>query len=113
MTLPDTDTLPHPDTLRLFTDPNYRPPSPDDVRAVCNLLGYGQKHGAKRIAGVTGMKNRRTVRRWVAADTANTQAEIDYAAWRLLLLEAALVAPPKPRRRPAPLLRPTKVARSK
>jgi hypothetical protein len=89
-------TAPHPDTLLLYTDPNFRQPSPDDVRAVYAMLGYT----GNRIAGLTGVKDGRAVRRWLAPVTARSHATIDYAAWRLLLLEAALVQAPKRPRKP-------------
>lgn len=80
------------DTLCLYADPGYRPPSPEEVRAVMTLLGMT----AEELALLVGVKNGRAVRRWLAPPTANSHAQIDYAIWRLMLLEAGLIAPPKP-----------------
>jgi hypothetical protein len=77
-------------TLLPFDSPHYRHPGPDDVRAVLALLKprYGT---AAAIAGLTGV-TARAVRRWLAAPPAKSAAHIPYAAWRLLLIEAGLVA---------------------
>lgn len=85
---------PHPDSLRQFSDPAYRPPDPEDVRAVvADILDYT----GDQVAALVGASNGRVVRRWLASPTAKNRAQIDYAAWRLLLLEAGLVRPPKRR----------------
>lgn len=102
-------STPHPDSLRLFTDPLYRPPSPDDVRAVCDLLNLKQDE----IAGLTGKNDGRAVRRWLAPITARTHVQIEFAPWRLLLLEAGLVSRQKRLRKPVKLLSPDKVAKPK
>jgi hypothetical protein len=87
-------TYPAPDTLHLFSNPAYQPPDHNDVRAVADLLGYT----GDQLATVVGAKDGRAVRRWLAPPTAKSHAQIDYAAWRLLLLEAGLVRQPKPRK---------------
>lgn len=89
-------TLPKPDTLRLFSDPDYCPPDSDDLRAVVDMLGYT----GERVASLVGASDGRVVRRWLATPTAKSHAQIAYAAWRLLLLEAGLVRPPKQPRKP-------------
>jgi hypothetical protein len=80
------------ETLRLYADPGYRTPAPEDVRAVMQLLGTT----AEELALLVGVKDGRAVRRWLAPPTARSHAQIDYAIWRLMLLEAGLVEPPKP-----------------
>ncbi|KQQ96128.1 hypothetical protein [Massilia sp. Leaf139] len=78
---------PSEETLHPFTSTLYRPPTRDDLIAVIELLG---KPTEKEIADLVGVAER-TIRRWIAAPTAKTRTQIDYAAWRLLLLEAGLV----------------------
>ena len=83
--LPDATLLP-------YADPGYRPPAPDEIRAVMQLLGTT----AEQLAGLVGVKDGRAVRRWLSPPTAKTHAQIDYAIWRLMLLEAGLIESPKP-----------------
>jgi hypothetical protein len=78
---------PAPATLLAYNDPRYRAPTPDDVRAVVEMLELT----ADQVAALVGMKDGRAVRRWLASCDSKTHAQIDYAAWRLLLIEAGLV----------------------
>lgn len=78
---------PAPATMHLFTNPAYRVPEPGDVRAVIRILDLT----ADEVAGLVGVKDGRAVRRWLAPPTSKTHAKIDYAIWRVLLLEAGLV----------------------
>ena len=79
-------TLPASSTLLAYNDPAYCAPTPADVRAVIELLDLT----ADQVAALVGMKNGRAVRRWLASLDSKTHAQIDYAAWRLLLIEAGL-----------------------
>jgi len=79
-------TLPASGTLLAYNDPGYCAPTPADVRAVIELLDLT----ADQVAALVGMKNGRAVRRWLASLDSKTHAQIDYAAWRLLLIEAGL-----------------------
>lgn len=79
-------------TLRLYADPEYRLPTPEDIRAVVDMLGMT----AEELALLVGVRDGRAVRRWLAPPTAKSHAQIDYAIWRLMLLEAGLVEPPQP-----------------
>jgi hypothetical protein len=74
-------------TLLAYNDPRYRAPTPADVRAVVEMLELT----ADQVAALVGMKDGRAVRRWLASCDSKTHAQIDYAAWRLLLIEAGLV----------------------
>lgn len=80
-------THPAPATLHVYADPAFQMPAPEDVRAVIQLLGLT----GDQVAGLVGVRDGRAVRRWVAPQGSKTHAQIDYAAWRLLLLEAGLV----------------------
>jgi hypothetical protein len=79
-------------TLRLYADPEYRPPSADEIRLVMHQLGTT----AEQLALLVGVQNGRAVRRWLAPETAKSHAQIDYAIWRLMLLEAGFIEPPRP-----------------
>ena len=83
--------FPEPFTLLAYDDLAYRSPTPSDVRAVIDMLGLT----ADQVAALVGMKDGRAVRRWLAPEDSKTHAQIDYAAWRLLLIEAGLVAFPR------------------
>lgn len=74
-------------TLRRFSDPAFKPPDAEDVRAVVRILNLT----ADQVAGLVGVKDGRAVRRWLTPPTSKTHARIHYAAWRLLLLEAGLI----------------------
>jgi hypothetical protein len=89
---PEDKSRPADVTLRLYADPEYRLPTPEDIRAVVHMLGMT----AEELALLVGVKDGRAVRRWLAPATAKSHAQIDYAIWRLMLLEAGLVEPPKP-----------------
>lgn len=88
---PEDTSWPAKATLHLYADPDYRVPTPEDIRAVVHMLGMT----AEELALLVGVKNGRAVRRWLAPATAKSHAQIDYAIWRLMLLEAGLVGPPK------------------
>jgi hypothetical protein len=72
------------EALYPFADPRYRPPTPEDVRAVLRVLGWTGREAAKRLG--LGKKGDRTVRRWTGGER-----KIPYAAWRFMLLAAHLV----------------------
>lgn len=79
-------------SLCMYADPDYLPPTPEEIRAVIQLLGKT----AEQVALLVGVKDGRAVRRWLAPPTAKSHAQIDYAIWRLMLLEAGLIEPPVP-----------------
>jgi hypothetical protein len=57
---------------------------------------------ADKVATLVGMTDGRAVRRWLAPEDSKTHAQIHYAAWRLLLMEAGLVALPETNRTALP-----------
>jgi hypothetical protein len=101
-------THPAPATLYLYTHPAYQVPEPEDVRAVIQILDLT----ADQVAGLVGVKDGRAVRRWLAPPASKTHAKIDYATWRLLLLEAGLVRLKKRRAKSEKPLRRPKTSRS-
>ena len=79
---------PKPAALLPFHDPAFVAPTYTDVRALTqqhNLSGAA-------VARITGVLPR-TVRKWLAPPEVANHTAIPYAAWRLLLLETATVAP--------------------
>lgn len=80
---------PNENTLLLYTDICYEPPSVTDLRSVIRKLGLSGSEVASRV-GVSPDN----VRKWQATRDSPNHKQIPYAAWRLLLIEAGLVAPP-------------------
>ena len=80
-------THPTPATLHLYNNPAYQIPEPEDIRAVILILDLT----ADQVAELVGVMDGRAVRRWLAPPTSKTHAKIDYATWRLMLLESGLV----------------------
>lgn len=76
-----------PGALLPFTDPEYSPPTPADVRA---LKARSGKTG-RELCAIVGMEDHRTWRRWSQDADAAGHRKIPYSAWRLLLLELDLV----------------------
>jgi hypothetical protein len=87
----------NPATLQLYASGAYKDPNHLEVRAVVEQLGMT----ADQVADLVGVATGRTVRRWLAAPGTKNTATIDYAAWRLMLLEAEIVRPRKRRPHPA------------
>lgn len=80
-------THPTPATLYLYNNPAYKVPEPEDIRAVIQMLDLT----ADQVAELVGVMDGRAVRRWLAPQASKTHAKIDYATWRLMLLESGLV----------------------
>lgn len=77
---------PRPGTLLPFHDPDFIPPTYEDLRAVNQQYGLTGAEVAQR-KGVSS----RTVRKWLAPPQAANHSPIPYAAWRLLLIEIGAV----------------------
>ncbi len=76
------------DEIRLpFSDPEYQPPTWEDMRALMLLQGWT----GSDVALITGVQGR-TVRKWASPPNTSNHTQIPYAAWRLLLLEARLAS---------------------
>ncbi len=71
------------ETMLLFRDENYEPPTGEEVRA---LLRYADLTGVE--AGLVAGASDRGIRYWTGGDRV-----ISYSAWRLLLVYAGLVEP--------------------
>lgn len=100
---------PHPDTLRLFSDPAYRQPDHADVRAVFRQLAAAG-HTEDDVAKVAGVSDGRSVRRWMEAPGVSTRRRIKYAEWRLMVLEAGLARQPRRRQPTRQILEPAQDA---
>ncbi|MCU7845327.1 MAG: hypothetical protein KZQ93_15970 [Candidatus Thiodiazotropha sp. (ex Monitilora ramsayi)] len=76
-----------------FGNPDYRPPDPEEVAALTELMGWSQSVTA-RLVGVNydPKKGSTTVRKWKTSREKKEHREIPYAAWRLMLLYAGVVA---------------------
>ncbi len=81
------------DCCRLFSDPLYRAPTPEEVTGLIKLAGWSQTDTAK-LVGVTfdPKKGSQTIRRWRSPVHSGEHRAIPYSAWRLLLLHAGLVS---------------------
>lgn len=81
-------TRPDPATLLPYGTDGYKEPGAADLRALMLALDIT----AENVAVLVGVEPR-AVGRWLARPTAKTRAQIPYAAWRLLLIDAGLVYP--------------------
>lgn len=81
---------PNEKTLLLYIDPNYERPTASDLRCVIRKLGLT----GSEVAGRVGVSPD-NVRKWQAAPGTRNAKPIPYSAWRLLLIEAGLVPPPR------------------
>ncbi len=75
-----------------FSDPNFQPPSPVEVKQLIQLCSWSQSV----IAGLLGIsfkpsKGSTTIHKWCSAIGSKEHRQIPYSAWRLLLLYANVV----------------------
>lgn len=77
-------------TLLKYTDPDFSEPTQRDI--LCVIRKLGNLTGSE-IAGRAGVDSR-TVRKWLSPPESPNHKHMPYAVWRLLLIEALLVAPP-------------------
>ncbi len=75
-----------------YSDPNYKPPTPEEVAALIRLAGWSQSETAK-LVGVSynPKKGSSTIRKWEATPHSKEYRAINYAAWRLMLLYTGVV----------------------
>jgi hypothetical protein len=92
LTLKEMKTWP---SARLYTDPRYVQPSPEQLKQLQLFAGWSQTDVAS-LAGVVfdPDKGSSTVRRWRAPVKNSQHRDISYAAWRLLLIHAGVVTAP-------------------
>lgn len=80
-------------SARPYADSEYKPPTPDEVRALIQCAGWSQTEAAKIVgASITPGKGSTTIRRWKAPSGSRDARDIPYAAWRLMLLAAGVVS---------------------
>ncbi|MCS4309674.1 DNA-binding transcriptional regulator YiaG [Rheinheimera pacifica] len=78
-------------SAKQFHDPEYKPPSPEEVKALRKLLGWPQSLLAK-VAGVSyGPKGSTTVRKWETAISEKEHRKIPYIVFRVMLHHAGVV----------------------
>lgn len=75
-------------TLKRYTDPEYTPPTPADVRTLKAISGLT----GRELSELAGMDDHRTWRRWSQDEDQAGHRRIPYSAWRLLVLELGLVS---------------------
>ncbi|WP_149983326.1 helix-turn-helix domain-containing protein [Pseudoalteromonas rhizosphaerae] len=69
----------------------YEPPTPQDIKALRQLMGWSQTDVA-RIVGVSwNHKGSTAVRKWETAPDKKEHNKISYSAWRGLLCRAGIV----------------------
>ena len=75
-----------------FADPDYEPPTPEDIKAAVQLSGLSQT-GVAKLVGVSYHpdKGSNSVRRWQLPKEHAQHRDMPYAAWRLLLIYVELV----------------------
>ena len=79
---------------RRFDDPDYRPPTPEEVRSLLHLARWSPRDAARRLGADADLDaGARRVRSWCARRDDDEYRPIPYAAWRLGLIEAGLVDP--------------------
>lgn len=81
----NTELLLADSTLKRFTE-GFEQPTSQEVRSLIRYLGWT----GSEVAAFVGVNNR-TVRKWQEVKVNRTASDIQYAAWRLLLLRAGLV----------------------
>lgn len=75
-----------------WTDPNYVPPTPEDITALQNIMGWK----AREMGAITGStfteKGCNTVRRWKLPEGHRDHQKIHWSSWRMLLMVAGVVS---------------------
>ena len=71
--------------------PRYIPPTPEDVKALRNLLGFPQARLGEFTGKAYNKKGCKAVRRWETSIENKEYNPIDYAAWQLMLLAAGVI----------------------
>ncbi|MUJ27947.1 hypothetical protein GNP73_08155 [Aliivibrio fischeri] len=74
-----------------ITDPNYVPPTPEEVRALRQLLGFTQSRVGALVGRSYNKKGCKSVRRWENNIESKEYQPINYSAWQLMLLAAEVI----------------------
>ncbi|PSV33674.1 MULTISPECIES: hypothetical protein [unclassified Photobacterium] len=77
------ESINQPDSYRSIDDPEYREPTPSEIREVFEHLAHVHSKGiVTKMLGIKGKSNpMRTINRWI-----DGESSIPYPAWRLLLI---------------------------
>lgn len=75
----------------LHSDPDYVPPTPEEVGALISYAGWSQKEVAQITGVVHNAKGSSTVRRWKAPVDKSESRQIPYAVWRLMLIYSQVI----------------------
>ncbi|MGF1804335.1 hypothetical protein L4C31_03685 [Aliivibrio sifiae] len=74
-----------------ITDQNYVPPTPEEVRALRQLLGFTQSRIGALVGRAYNEKGCKAVRRWENNIESKEYRPINYSAWQLMLLAAEVI----------------------
>ncbi len=71
--------------------PDYKQPTPEEVKALRKLIGLSQAGLAKFLGAAYNAKGSNTVRKWETKIDSKEHRPINYAAWRLMLIGARVI----------------------
>jgi len=75
-----------------YCDPNYTPPTPDELSGLIQFAGWSQSDVAKLVGvNYSQQKGSTTVRKWRTDISSKEHRDIPYSAWRHLLACAGIV----------------------
>jgi hypothetical protein len=74
-----------------ITNPNYVPPTPEEVRALRAILGFSQSRVGALIGRTYNKKGCASVRHWEANIESKDYQPMSYSAWKLMLLAAEVI----------------------
>lgn len=75
-----------------LSHPNHVPPTPEEVKALRNLLGFSQARLGLLLGKTYNKKGCKAVRRWETNINSKEYTPMNYCAWQLMLLAANIVS---------------------
>ncbi|MBP3155182.1 hypothetical protein IZT73_06770 [Aliivibrio fischeri] len=75
-----------------LSHPGHLPPTPEEVRALRQLLGYPQARLGSLLGKTYSKKGCKAVRRWETHVDSKEYVPINYCAWQLMLLAANVIS---------------------
>lgn len=78
--------------VRVKDDPEFIPPTPQEIKILRNLMGLSQR-GMARFLGVKSTKDKGspTIRKWETKEGSSEHRPMNYSAWRLMLIGAGVI----------------------
>jgi hypothetical protein len=74
-----------------LSHPGYVPPTPAEVRALRNILGFSQARLGLLLGKRYNKKGCKAVRRWETNVNSKEYTPMNYCAWQLMLLSAEVI----------------------